>query len=1080
MKRLIYAFTAIICSLLIYISCDDNEFLDAYNFPFEVELNNSNKGFTGQKVDITSVLTAKYNTSNVDHQYMMLSSLDGELLDSLDNPINSANWVKYKLNQKFYYLPKVAGDHTLSFKFKNKFGFEVNNQRKITVENSLFSFTSSVTSNKASIGVPKQIKLLLKRGDNQPKSTTYKFKFSLDRLSGELKIGDSILPQNEFIELNVGETNLVFVPDQVTDEQGGKVLFSAEDSFGQKVDTNVSLVVDTSSFDFTASALTSTMLVNETSQINFSVTPFEEVPNTTYKLKFEVDSQNGTLGDKNQNTWIDIKNGDFSMIYKGLTVGNHKIKFSVMNNWNSIETAEVVIEVKPYTFNFTAVASTNQVFINQPLNINFNISPNSGANYQEYQLKYEIVKGSGTLQNYEQGVYQNVSQGNFTIPFTPTEKGEITIKFTAKNQNNYEVERTVTLNVNVPSFDFTGAFNDNQLFVDVPSIINYNITYDKAIAQTFQIKYEVVEGTVKVENMVEGQYINTKDGASTISFKPLSAGSLKIKLTVLSSFGVTKEVLLERNVQTPDFTFNANLEYSNVNIGDPSKIFYNIIHSGIVDQQFQVKYEVIEGSAKIQGLNIGEWTPLTKLDDNFIFTSDKSGKLQIKLTVKNQYNIEKIQTLNVEVNVPSFEFVATSSITSANVNNPFDVIYSVTPADKTTQSFKVKYELVKGDASIEGLTLSYTDLKNLDGAFKITPKQAGQLTIVISIMNNYNVIKQQTININVLNPSFNFDVIPLNVNANVNFETKANVIIENTSSIDQNYEVKYEILTGNAEVKDMTIGIYKPFNQGTTQISFTPKLAQDLTIRFTAKNNYGVVLVKDIMIKVSDPDFQFKSNIIGNSTIEVNQTGQIENEIIDDVSLGMTYNLRATTSGQGVFIYNGQEHQSGTTFTITRGVSKLEYKPTGNGGQSHSITLVATNNFNISKTNTIAFNIEVEPKIVSLKLERKNKKSNCGGLNGCKYAYDYELSYNIQLPTGETLSNVLVYGQDRNGTYQTKSLSLSQYKLIEDRLMYHNQGFTEKPRPEYWNDSNNNFKITFTTSKGRKLELTNIRMTEYE
>ena len=46
--------------------------------------------------------------------------------------------------------------------------------------------------------------------------------------------------------------------------------------------------------------------------------------------------------------------------------------------------------------------------------------------------------------------------------------------------------------------------------------------------------------------------------------------------------------------------------------------------------------------------------------------------------------------------------------------------------------------------------------------------------------------------------------------------------------------------------------------------------------------------------------------------------------------------------------------------------------------------------------------------------------------------------------------------------------------------MYHNQGFTEKPRPEYWNDSNNNFKITFTTSKGRKLELTNIRMTEYE
>ena len=107
MKRLIYAFTAIICSLLIYISCDDNEFLDAYNFPFEVELNNSNKGFTGQKVDITSVLTAKYNTSNVDHQYMMLSSLDGELLDSLDNPINTANWVCKSSAKSGHLRPKI-------------------------------------------------------------------------------------------------------------------------------------------------------------------------------------------------------------------------------------------------------------------------------------------------------------------------------------------------------------------------------------------------------------------------------------------------------------------------------------------------------------------------------------------------------------------------------------------------------------------------------------------------------------------------------------------------------------------------------------------------------------------------------------------------------------------------------------------------------------------------------------------------------------------------------------------------------------------------------------------------------------
>ncbi len=49
----------------------------------------------------------------------------------------------------------------------------------------------------------------------------------------------------------------------------------------------------------------------------------------------------------------------------------------------------------------------------------------------------------------------------------------------------------------------------------------------------------------------------------------------------------------------------------------------------------------------------------------------------------------------------------------------------------------------------------------------------------------------------------------------------------------------------------------------------------------------------------------------------------------------------------------------------------------------------------------LIFTVEIEPKIESFKLERQNKKSNCGGLNGCKYAYDYQISYNIQLPKNE-------------------------------------------------------------------------------
>lgn len=967
-----------IVSLLMYISCDNNEYLDPYGFPFEIELNSETKGYTGKEIEISSVFSSKYNASNVDHSYIAISDLAGYILNEKGDSLKTDDWIKYEPNQKFYYKPSVAGEHTLNFKFKNKFGFELIKQKKFVIENSLFQFSASVTSNNASIGVPKLIKLNLKKGDNQPKDTKFTYKFELDGLSGELKNGDEVLEQNKSINISEGVLDLNFISDNTTEDKGGKLYFTATDNFGQQVKSEVILVVGKSSFDFTAGTLNSSILINEEAQINFSVTPFDQVPNTTYKLKFEVEGQNASLNGIQPNTWMNIKEGDFSYIYKGLSVGTHKIKFSVMNNWNSIETKEVIIEVKPYTFNFSAVASSSNVYIQQPLNINFNISPNSGANYQEYQMKYEVVKGSGTLQNYEQGIFQNVSQGNFQISFTPESIGEVSVKFTARNQNGYEVERIVTL-----------------------------------------------------------------------------------------------------DVKTPDFTFNANAEFSNVNIGTTNKIFYSIVNNSSIDQKYQVKYEVLEGEGSIEGLS-GEWKDLNLKEGSFLFTAKKSGQIQLKISVKNQFNVIKEQTITVKVNVPTFDFIATSSTTSANVNNPFDVVYTVTYPKEVNQTFRVKYEVVKGSGTVEGLSLNYSDLKNLEGNFKITPKTAEDLEIIFTVINNFDEVKTQKIIVKVLNPSFNFDVIPMELNANVNFEQLANVMIENTSSVDQTYEVKYEVLKGSAVVEKMTVGVFVPYTQGTTQIKFTPKLAESLTIRFTARNNYGVVQTKDITIQVNDPDFVLKSNVIGNSTLEVGNYGEIENEIIDDVSLGMTYQLKASTSGQGVFLYNGVEYQNGQTINISRGVSTLKYKPTGLGGQEHQISLVATNNFNISKNTKVNFTVEIEPKIESFKLERQNKKSNCGGLNGCKYAYDYQISYNIQLPKNERLYSVSIYGQDRNGTYQTKTLSLAQYTLVQDRLMYHNQGFTEKPRPEYWNDSNNNFKITFFTTTGRKLELTNIRMTEYE
>ncbi len=82
-----------------------------------------------------------------------------------------------------------------------------------------------MTSNNASIGVPKLIKLNIKKGDNQPKDTKFTYKFELDGLSGELKNGDEVLEQNKSINISEGVLDLNFISDNTTEDKGGKFIF---------------------------------------------------------------------------------------------------------------------------------------------------------------------------------------------------------------------------------------------------------------------------------------------------------------------------------------------------------------------------------------------------------------------------------------------------------------------------------------------------------------------------------------------------------------------------------------------------------------------------------------------------------------------------------------------------------------------------------------------------------------------------------------------------------------------------------------------------------------------------------------
>ncbi|POS00899.1 uncharacterized protein DUF3872 [Flavobacterium croceum DSM 17960] len=132
----------------------------------------------------------------------------------------------------------------------------------------------------------------------------------------------------------------------------------------------------------------------------------------------------------------------------------HKLAFIILFILSIVactENDEVQNEVTNEPVIFTAVTQA-ECMVNQSIPINFTLTPPVTTSNTTYLMNYVLSSGTGYLIDLNstilpQGVYDDVTIGNFTYTYYPTTAGTHTLTFKLMDSNGAIYTATVTITV---------------------------------------------------------------------------------------------------------------------------------------------------------------------------------------------------------------------------------------------------------------------------------------------------------------------------------------------------------------------------------------------------------------------------------------------------------------------------------------------------------------------------------------------------------------------------------------------------------------------------------------------------------
>lgn len=1015
----IFALTALCCILILACSKDFEDIVqDSFDFTFESS--NEENGFVFEATKTDFILEPERMVSNVSY-FIKYDIPDGNgyYLGAENDTVRANDTIPIQnFNLSYRYMPIDTGMHKVKVLAWDSNKIEKELELIYNIKYASFSFLLGKGTDNFIVNSqnPVTVTLLRDKDTSSPDSDRnqdFEISYQLENGSGKLYLGDFAYDAGESFKLPKGVTELGYLPETLGEH---RLTMTAKAPDGATISNELILNIGNVNFTFRATAASSQVELDSNLAVNIDLRTQDEESEVTYDIShsFSADSQGaGTV--RNQNggvmdagTFRDIVPGNYNFTFEDDVLGQRKIYFDVRDSNGQMKRDSVEIEVANIPFTFSGNAESNQVFMNQRTQLNFNIKSSGNTDNIDYFLTYNLEEGNGQITGINGNTITNntdypVSLGNFSLFYTPETLGTHRISFLITDNYGQAVGPVeIDLDTEQLELEFNASANSNEVLVGQRGTVALSLIekgeYDGV---TYELNYFISGGGAQLYNgnspITPSQYFTVSPGSFAYDFIGEQAGTYEITFLLRDSNGQILEDKVTVVVGNNDFTVNMTpskaTEFSNIPVGMIVDI--DEVPEGANDSYTAFFSSSQNGSMSINGINYGpgEQFPLGAGVNNISYIGTEPGQHNIVLSVESESDVTRTANTTITFDQVDFTFTGGTQKSDMTVGETtglnFNISESVGSSDYTMRFSMNGNALIRDNNGIE---VSPGNIYNVNtGNFNWTLEGTDESTVkmIFIVQNDTGLEKTVDITVNVAAKVYTFNASGTSQQAYTNEMVDMNFNISEIGIGGDTYEMyfsaggnngtfEYESTIYSAgESFNVPVGAFSGKYVGTTEgrhnVTFTVRSSSDVEKTASVNINYEVY-EEPFELTISQAPGERLEGEPFNITVITNAIGTHDSAV--------TYQMTFSFDGNrvGYFFYSGNRYDEGETIPLNYGSTNLTFYP--DTPNTFTIDFEVENSTGHSKIGSTFVDTLGRP-VALVKGEKHNV--SCGGLNGCDY-----------------------------------------------------------------------------------------------
>jgi len=1011
---------SLLCLALILACSKDFDKIVEDSFDFSFTGNNEEEIFIFEPSKTEFSLDPERMVTTVDYfmKYTVLSG-KGYYMDSRNDTIKENDTIVVRdFNMNYNYMAMDTGAHKVKV-----LAWDSNKLEKelaLTYNTSFASFSFLLNKGTENLIIntlnPVTVTLLRDSDTGNPasgKDGEFDISYQLENGTGKLYLEGTAYDIGKPFTLPRGITEFGYRPETLGDH---RIIMTAIAPDGAVITKELLLTVNNLNFTFRATASASQVELDTNIALNIDLQTEDGESEVTYGIShsFSSDSEGaGTVRDQNggvmdPGTFRPIDSGNYNFTFQDDELGQRKIYFDVRDSNGQTKRDSVLIEVANIPFTFSGNAESNQVFVNQRTQLNFNIKSNGNTSKIDYSLTYNVTEGNGRVRGINGNTIQNntdypVDLGNFPLFYTPETLGTHRISFMATDNFGQEVGPVeIDVTARQLELEFNASANNNEVLVGTRGAIALSlIEKGEFDGVSYELNYFITGGDARLFNgnseIAPSQYFTVSPGSFAYDFIGQQAGTYEVTFLLRDSNGQILEEKVTLVVGNNDFTVNMTpskaTEFSNVPVG--AIVDIDEVPDGVNDTYEAFFSSSKNGTVQLNGVSYGpgETFPLSAGNNVVSYTGTEAGAHNIVLSVRSGSDVTRTVNTAITYEQVDFAFTGGTQSSSISVGESSSLNFNISE-NMGSSNYSMRFSM-NGNAIVtdtNGATVSPGNIYTVPkGNFNwgLEGTDAGTVSMIFTAINDTGLEKSVTISVNVAARDFNFTASGTTAQAYTEDAIDVNFNISEIGIGGDTYTMYFSVNGNNGTFEyggsaysageSFTVpvgafsGIYTGLTQGNHNVVFTVRSSSDVEKTGNVSINFDTY-EEPFTLNISQSSQDKYIGVPFDITAITNATSG------HDPSVTYTMIFTFTGASAGTIRYNGTTYSEGEVVPLAYGSAPMQFTPETD--ESFDINFLIENSTGQSQTESEQIEMFRAP-IAAVKGEKHNV--SCGGFNGCDY-----------------------------------------------------------------------------------------------